>query len=190
MGDVQEITKDELFEHTESSPVHHINNIHEHPDDGCKLLYNAMQDRAWDILTSPEVIEYYENTNCPIGGFADLTQGHCEDITTYAYEVLRDSEHDHTKAKVMCLIDERDALYASHHCWIQMDMGDGTTYNFDVNTPWGVSNYKHLLPIYRNPGFACVIAKPVVFNPLYESKVQVFGIHGYEYDIFGKRRDK
>lgn len=186
--DIQhKITRKDVFEHHKKSPEYYIQDVNTHPDDESLFVFYAMQDRAWEILTSPDVIEYYEDTKHSIKGFCDLSGGHCEDIACYAYEKLRNSKLDHTRGKVMCLMDPRQSFPESHHSWIQIDVGGGETYNFDVETPWGVSDYRHLSNLSRNPALGCVIGEPTVFNPLHESPHQVWGVHGYVYDVFNQR---
>jgi hypothetical protein len=183
----REITQDQLFSHTLDAPSYYIQNVDSHGDPAALLLYNELRNRAWDILCSDKVIDYYKGTDHEIRSFQDLASGHCEDVACYAYRQLCKSDIDESRAAIYVLTNPDDAGVRSHHAWIELEGLDGACYNFDVDNWWGVSDYRHLTNLHKNPALGCVVGEAIEWNPMRHDPSQVWGIHGYEMDVFDKR---
>jgi hypothetical protein len=181
------VTKEGLFQHGDHAPSYYVQDISSNGDEAALLLLTEMQNRAWDILCSDKVIEYYSDTDYSITGFADLSRGHCEDVACYAYNKLCNSGLDDSRATMHVLtIPEADDVVFQHG-WVELEGLDGLSYNFDVDTWWGVKDHRHLKTLQENPYLTHYAGNIRECNPLHLDASQVFGVHGYKNDVLSKR---
>jgi len=174
----------DLFAHTRQSPVYYIKDVDTCTDEFAIFIYNSIFDRVKQILISQNVIDYYKNTTINIQGFYSINNGHCEDIATYTYEKIKQSDFDSSRVQVLCLFhNESPDYHNTQHTWIKYTSINNNIYYFDSLVPWGVKNIMHVPAMYEYPWATQFTSTIRNIDPKKDIPEQIAGIYGIKNNI-------